>query len=249
MNKLNTLFSDKKKLLSIYFTAGFPELNSTAKILNELDNAGVDMIEIGIPFSDPLADGPVIQDSSERAIANGMNVSFLFEQLKNVNTKAPLILMGYFNSVMQFGVEKFCKQSKSVGVSGLIIPDLPIEVYLKEYKHVFQKYDLKNIFLISPQTSNERIKLIDKHSDAFIYAVSSSSTTGTKNGVNADKEKYFSRIKKMNLKNPVMIGFGISEKQSFNKACNYASGAIIGTAFIQSLKTKTHVTEFIKTIR
>ena len=253
MNNLNKLFQEKKKnILSIYFTAGFPKLNDTALTLDELQKSGVDMIEIGIPFSDPLADGPTIQHSSEVALMNGMNLKLLFEQLSKSeikNSKSAILLMGYLNPVLQFGVDEFCKKANEVGISGIIIPDLPMDEYLSEYKKIFDKYNLKNIFLITPQTSEERIRMIDKHSEGFIYMVSSASTTGVKGGIDSVQEKYFSRIKKMNLKNPLMIGFGISDNKSFSKACEYANGAIIGSAFIKAQENKTNINEFIKSIR
>src|ERR1051326_9060819 len=173
MNKLDLIFKEKKNLLSIYFTAGFPKLEDTNKILSELDNSGADMIEIGIPFSDPVADGPIIQHSSEVALKNGMNLKLLFSQLQIANCKLPILLMGYLNPVLQFGIENFCRKANEVGISGVILPDLPMEEYLSEYKNIFEKYNLKNIFLITPQTSEKRIRMIDKYSDGFIYAVSS----------------------------------------------------------------------------
>ncbi|CAN5363263.1 tryptophan synthase subunit alpha [soil metagenome] len=255
MNRINKLFLEKQKdILSVYFTAGFPNLNDTVAIINELENSGVDMIEIGMPFSDPLADGPTIQRSSEIALENGMTIKLLFEQIKNIrinppsNTNAiasplsrgnsseiPLILMGYLNPVLQYGVEQFCKDAASLGISGVILPDLPLQEYLDEYKSIFEKYNLKNIFLITPQTSDERIRLIDEHSDGFIYMVSSASTTGTKSEIGVEQEKYFKRIQTMKLKNPIVIGFGISDKKTFSKACEYANGAIIGSAFIKTI--------------
>lgn len=239
MNKLDQIFRDKKNILSIYFTAGFPGQNDTIKILSELESSGVDLIEIGIPFSDPLADGPIIQHASETALKKGMTLKLLFDQLKShvssPKFQVPKILMGYLNPVLQFGVEEFCRNANECGISGVILPDLPMDEYLNEYKITFERYNLKNIFLITPQTSERRIRMIDKHSDGFIYAVSSASTTGTKMGIDAEKEKFFQRIKKLNLRNPVMIGFGISDRQSFSLACKYANGAIIGSAFIRML--------------
>lgn len=259
MNKINKLFKEKSRVISIYFTAGFPNLDDTVSILNELENAGVDIIEIGIPFSDPLADGPVIQHSSEAALKNGMTLKLLFEQLEKYRVpgnkyqdKASLILMGYLNPVLQFGVEDFCRKANECGISGIILPDLPVDEYLSVYKKTFDKYDLKNIFLITPQTSENRIKFIDEHADGFIYMVSSSSTTGTVNGIDIEKENYFKRIAGMKLKNPLMIGFGISDKKSFDKACEYAHGAIIGSAFIKQLQMtdyKLQIREFISKIK
>ena len=236
MNRINKLFQDKREnILSIYFTAGFPKLNDTITIINELEQNGVDMIEIGMPFSDPLADGPTIQRSSEIALENGMTIKLLFEQLKSLNSTVPLVLMGYLNPVLQYGVEQFCKDASALGISGVIIPDLPLQEYLDEYKSIFEKYSLKNIFLITPQTSEARIRLIDECSDGFIYMVSSASTTGAKNEIGVEQEKYFKRISEMKLKNPIVIGFGIHNHQTFSKACEYANGAIIGSAFVKAI--------------
>ncbi len=249
MNRINKLFQEKKNnILSIYFTAGFPKLDDTNVILNELSAAGADMIEIGIPFSDPLADGPTIQHSSEVALKNGMTLKLLFEQLSTANCQLPTLLMGYLNPVLQFGVENFCKKAKELGISGVILPDLPMDEYLKDYKSIFDKYNLKNIFLITPQTSGKRIRYIDDNSDGFIYMVSSSSTTGVKEGIDTDKEKYFKRIKEMNLKNPIVVGFGIGNKKSFQKACEYANGAIIGSAFIKHLESGGKPGKFVEQI-
>jgi tryptophan synthase alpha chain len=243
MNRINKLFQEKKNnIFSIYFTSGFPKLNDTITIINELENNGVDMIEIGMPFSDPLADGPTIQGSSEIALENGMSIKLLFEQLRESNiknSKSAMILMGYLNPVMQYGIENFCKDAAALGIDGVIIPDLPMQEYVDEYKSIFEKFNLKNIFLITPQTSEERIRFIDSHSDGFIYMVSSSSTTGAKNGVEAGQEDYFKRIQSMKLKNPTMIGFGISDNTSFTNACKFANGAIIGSAFIKSIEKST----------
>jgi tryptophan synthase alpha chain len=253
-NPIKELFrSREKNILSIYFTAGFPEINDTLTILDELQKSGADMIEIGMPFSDPLADGSTIQHSSEKALKNGMTLKFLFKQLEKRRThnqyaKVPLVFMGYLNPVLQFGVEEFCRKANQVGISVTILPDLPFEEYLSGYKPVFEKYNLKNIFLITPQTSEKRIRMIDKNSDGFIYAVSSASTTGTKLGMNEEKKKFFQCIKKMKLKNPVMIGFGVSDKESFDKACEYANGAIIGSAFIKALGEGVNISDFIKTV-
>jgi len=240
-NRIVQLFKKKNRnVLSIYFTAGFPALNDTVQLLQLLQAAGVDMIEIGMPFSDPLADGPVIQHSSEEALKNGMTLKVLFEQLKDIRKtiNIPLILMGYLNPVMQFGVDNFCKVAAEIGIDGVILPDLPMQEYLNEYKSVFEKNNLLNIFLITPQTTEKRIRFIDEHSNGFVYMVSSSSTTGNSSRVDAGKEAYFLRIKNMKLKNPTMIGFGISDKKSFINACEYANGAIIGSAFINALQEK-----------
>jgi len=242
MNSIQKLFSDKKKnILSIYFTAGFPELNDTGNILQLLQENGADMIEIGMPYSDPLADGPVIQNSSMHALHNGMNIETLFNQLNDFQKElisqkdVPLILMGYLNPVLQYGFEKFCSDAQKCGISGIILPDLPIDEYEKEYKDILQKNELDFIFLITPETSEERIRKIDSLSKGFIYAVSSSSITGSDKSISA-QESYFERIKNMNLKNKIMIGFGIKDHQTFAKACEYASGAIIGTAYIKAIE-------------
>jgi tryptophan synthase alpha chain len=252
-NRINKLFEEKKNILSIYFTAGFPKLDDTSIIIDQLKKSGVDMIEIGIPFSDPLADGPIIQHSSENALINGMSLKLLFKQLSTISCQLPTFLMGYLNPVLQFGMENFCKRASEVGVDGVILPDLPIDEYLAEYKPVFEKYNLKNIFLITPQTTEKRIRYIDEHSDGFIYMVSSSSTTGTKTGTDNEKVKYFERIKSMELKNPLMVGFGISDKSGFLEACKYASGAIIGSAFVSSIANgkdlKADINNFIKSIK
>lgn len=239
MNKINKLFGEKKNnVFSVYFTAGFPALNDTPIIMQQLEKNGVDMIEIGMPFSDPLADGPTIQGSSEVALENGMSINLLFEQLSKIdikNAKPAMVLMGYLNPVMQYGIENFCKKASELGIDGVIIPDLPMQEYLDEYKSIFDKYKLKNIFLITPQTSDARIRFIDEHSDGFIYMVSSASTTGAKQGVQEGQQQYFKHIQDMKLKNPTMIGFGISDNTSFINACKYANGAIIGSAFITAV--------------
>lgn len=240
-NRINQLFQDKKKnILSVYFTAGYPKLEDTVPIISELEKNGVDLIEIGMPFSDPVADGPVIQNSSKLALGNGMSVALLFEQLARIrdHVKIPLILMGYLNPVMQFGVEQFCVRCREVGIDGLIIPDLPLSVYEDEFKEIFEQYGLHNILLITPQTSEERIRQIDKASNGFIYMVSSSSTTGVKSKVSDFHQEYFERVKQSNLKNRRLIGFGISNKETFDNACKYAEGAIIGSAFVNALDQK-----------
>ncbi len=241
MNSIQKIFSQKENdILSIYFTAGFPELNDTGKILRALKKNGADMIEIGMPYSDPLADGPVIQNSSMKALQNGMTIKTLFGQLnclqENVSSdaSAPLILMGYLNPVLQYGFEKFCIDARNSGISGIILPDLPINEFEKEYKAILEENNLSFIFLITPETSEERIRKIDSISNGFIYAVSSSSITGKDTNINAQKN-YFERIKSMNLKNKVLIGFGIRNHQSYTEACKYADGAIIGTAYIDAI--------------
>ena len=237
MNRIQNKFKEDHKLLSIYFTAGYPELNDTAAILKALEESGVDIVEIGLPFSDPLADGPTIQASSTQALQNGMTTSNLFDQLETIRTTVsiPLLIMGYFNPILQFGVEAFCKRCREVGVDGLIIPDLPVDVYHEEYKAVFEEYGLVNVFLITPQTSDERIRYIDSISNGFIYVVSSASTTGAKSGFGAQQMSYFERIKDLELKNPQLVGFGISNRETFQQATKYARGAIIGSAFIKHL--------------
>lgn len=237
MNRINKTLEQNKKLLSIYFTAGYPKLDDTVSIIQELEQNGVDMIEIGLPFSDPLADGPTIQESSTHAIENGMTTSLLFEQLANIreSVKVPLIIMGYFNPMMQFGMEKFCQKCAEVGIDGLIIPDLPLYVYENEYKTIFEKHGLKNVFLITPQTSNERITQIDAISDSFIYMVSSAAVTGSQSGFGNEQLDYFKRIADLNLKNPQIVGFGIKDKETIDQATANQKGAIIGSAFIKYL--------------
>jgi len=241
------------KLLSIYFTAGYPRLNDTVQIIQDLEKSGVDMIEIGLPFSDPLADGPTIQDSSAAALKNGMTTEKLFEQLKDIRKSVaiPLIVMGYFNPMLQYGVEAFCKKCSEIGIDGIIMPDLPLDVYQTEYETLFKKYGLINVFLITPQTSDERIRQIDEASDGFIYMVSSASVTGSKSGFGNEQITYFERIAKMNLKNPQVVGFGIKDSETFQKATKTAKGAIIGSAFIKHLTAKgvASIGDFIKAIR
>ena len=241
MNRLNQLFSVRKEnLLSIYYTAGFPELNATVGIAEALEKAGADFLEIGFPYSDPVADGPTIQHSSQTALENGMNLNLLFEQLQTLRQKVtiPVLLMGYFNPVVQYGVEKFCKKAVEVGADGVIIPDLPMYEYENLYRKYFLENNLSNIFLVTPHTSEERIRKIDGLSQSFIYLLSSSSITGKNLEVSEDVERYFERIKNMQLKNPAVIGFGISGNAAFAKACAYANGAIIGSAFVKLLASE-----------
>lgn len=248
MNRINKLFKEKgNNILSVYFTAGYPNLNDTVEIIKQLSSKGVDLIEIGVPFSDPLADGPVIQHSSQVALKNGMSVKLLFEQLKDIRkvTDIPLVLMGYVNPIIHFGFENFCQKAQEVGIDGFIIPDLPMLEYQKEFKPVSDKYGIENVFLITPETSAERIRIVDENTNAFIYMVSSASTTGVQKSFEGAKEEYFNRIKSMNLKNPAMIGFGISNKQTFESACKYSSGAIIGSAFIKSLDETSSVSDAV----
>ena len=253
MNRIDKKLKEERKLLSIYFTAGFPNLNDTADIIIKLQESGVDMIEIGLPFSDPLADGPTIQDSSMSAIKNGMTTEMLFNQLKDIRDKVsiPLIIMGYFNPILQYGVEEFCKKCNEVGIDGLIIPDLPIDYYVENYKSIFENNMLYNMFLIAPQTSDERIRKIDSISKGFIYMVSSSSITGSKNSFSSEQINYFERIEKMDLNTPRIIGFGVGNKETFNATVDYSKGAIIGSAFIKNLHENgiDSIDSFIKSIR
>jgi len=255
MNRLNNLFNTKKdNLLSIYFTAGYPELNTTVDIAEALEKAGVDFLEIGFPYSDPVADGPVIQHSSEVALQNGMTLNVLFEQLKDLRKRVsiPIMLMGYFNPVVQYGVERFCKKAAGVGVDGLIVPDLPIYEYEMLYSDIFKRNNLSNIFMVTPQTSEDRIRKIDALSNSFIYLLSSSSITGTALQLSVNIEDYYKRIKAMNLNNPAIIGFGITDQKSFDKACEYASGAIVGTKFVKLLGEEDYlekIQEFVSSIR
>lgn len=239
MNRINKLFNDraKKDLLSVYFCAGYPTLNSTVEIITELERQGIDMIEVGIPFSDPMADGPVIQNAATQALRNGMTLRLLFQQLQDVrhHIHLPLVLMGYLNPIMQYGFENFCRSCVECGIDGVIIPDLPYRDYMEHYRIISERYNIKVIMLITPETSEERIRLIDEHTDGFIYMVSSAATTGTQKDFNKEKLDYFQRIQSMNLQNPRMIGFGISNKQTFQSACKYAAGAIIGSKFVTLL--------------
>ncbi|GHN02968.1 tryptophan synthase alpha chain [Cytophagales bacterium WSM2-2] len=240
MNRITELFNKKNKnILSVFYTAGFPGLNDTPSIARGLEKAGADVIEIGIPFSDPVADGPVIQDSNKIALDNGMNLKLLLQQVGELRkeVKVPVILMGYLNPVLQYGIENFCRDAVKSGVDGVILPDLPLQEFENEYKELFLKHDLKNIFLISPTTSTERIYQIDRASEGFIYAVSASSTTGAKGNFTEDQVAYFKKLQSLKLKNPLLIGFGISSRETFAKACEFGSGAIIGSAFIQLLKS------------
>ncbi|WP_457617198.1 tryptophan synthase subunit alpha [Lutibacter sp.] len=253
MNRINEKLQASKKLLSIYFTAGFPSLNDTVSVIEALEASGVDFVEIGLPFSDPLADGPTIQASSTKALKNGMTTAILFEQLKDIRKKVaiPLIIMGYFNPIMQYGVTKFCKKCAEIGIDGLIIPDLPVQEYHSEYKAIFEKYGLINVFLITPQTSEKRIRFIDEISNGFIYMVSSASVTGAKNTFGNTQSSYFERIANLNLKSPQIVGFGISNSETFKQATTYAKGAIIGSAFVKHLDTfgVSGIASFVKKIR
>lgn len=241
MNRINQLFnSNKKELLSIYFCAGSPTLDGTVETIKSLESNGVNMIEIGIPFSDPMADGTVIQEAATQALRNGMSLKLLFEQLRDIRKEVniPLLFMGYLNPIMRYGFERFCKQCQLCGIDGVIIPDLPFKDYQEEYRAVAERYDVKVIMLITPETSEERIRKIDQNTDGFIYMVSSAATTGAQNDFDTQKQSYFKRIKEMNLKNPLMVGFGISNKSTFEAACKHTSGAIIGSKFVTLLKEK-----------
>lgn len=238
MNRINQLFSTRQKdILSIYFCAGFPTLDGTVNTIKALEKKGINMIEIGIPFSDPMADGPVIQHAATRALKNGMTLNLLFDQLKDIRKEVqiPLVLMGYLNPIMQYGFENFCRTCRETGIDGVIVPDLPFKDYMEEYRPIAEKHNVKVIMLITPETSEERIRLIDEHTDGFIYMVSSAAITGAQSDFNAQKQAYFQRIADMNLRNPRMIGFGISNKQTFEAASAHAAGAIIGSKFVTLL--------------
>ncbi len=253
MNRIQASLAQNKKLLSIYFTAGFPAIDDTVSILEQLQEAGVDMIELGLPFSDPLADGPTIQESSTKALHNGMTTDKLFDQLQGIRKTidVPLIVMGYLNPMMQFGVERFCKRCQEVGIDGLIIPDLPVDVYHEKYQKLFQQYGLLNMFLITPQTPDDRIDYIDKVSEGFIYMVSSAATTGAQGSFGNEQEQYFKRIGAMNLKSKLLVGFGISNRETYDAAVAHSQGAIIGSAFIKHLEKNgsNSVKKFIEQIR
>jgi tryptophan synthase alpha chain len=241
MNRITHLFETKKKnILSVYFTAGYPQREDTAELLKVLQAKGIDMVEVGIPFSDPMADGPVIQEASNRALRNGMTLRLLFEQLESIRSEVhiPVLLMGYLNPVMQFGFEAFCRRCSEAGIDGVIIPDLPFADYMAGYKQVAEKYDIKMVMLITPETSEERIRLIDEHTGGFIYMVSSAATTGAQQSFDEQKQAYFQRINGMNLRNPRLVGFGVSNKATYVAAAAHSSGAIIGSKFIQLLNTE-----------
>ncbi|PIX15542.1 MAG: tryptophan synthase subunit alpha [Flavobacteriaceae bacterium CG_4_8_14_3_um_filter_31_8] len=254
MNSIKNIFQTKNsQVLSIYFTAVFPNLEDTKSVIQELEKAGVDFIEVGLPYSDPLADGPTIQNSSQKALQNGINLDIVFEQLmtiKNTN-KTPLVLMGYLNQMLKYGEDKFCQKVVDCGIDTLILPDLPMVEYENHYKQLFEKYGIKNVFLITPQTTDDRIKKIDDFSESFIYMVASSSITGAKGEISQQQIDYFQRIKSMNLKSKLVIGFGISDSSTFSKACEYANGAIIGSAFINFIEENgvDKIGQFINKIR
>jgi tryptophan synthase alpha chain len=255
MNRIDQLFQNKKeRVLSIYFTAGFPQLEDTLTIMQAIESAGADIIEVGVPYSDPIADGPTIQDSNQIALDNGMSLKKLFDQLKDMrqSVSLPVVLMGYLNPIIQYGMEAFCKKCQEIGVDGLILPDLPMQQYLDEFKEVFDRYDLCNTFLISPQTSEKRIQEIDSHSNGFIYMVSAHSITGARTGISEEQVAYFKRVEAMNLQNPRLIGFGISDSDTFSTASKYGNGAIIGSAFIKKIKEsqdlKSDIESYIQSV-
>ena len=253
MNSIKNIFQQKDtNLLSIYFTCGYPKLEDTTKVISALEKSGVDFIEVGLPYSDPLADGPTIQDSSQKALENGVNLDIIFKQLMSIKetNKTPLVLMGYLNQMLKYGEDKFCQKAVACGIDTLILPDLPMIEFENHYKDLFEKYGLTNVFLITPHTSDERIKKIDSYTKAFIYVVASASITGAKGVISNNQIAYFERIKAMNLRNKLIVGFGISDKSTFNTACKYANGAIIGSAFIKNLGKNAidEINDFIKPI-
>ena len=248
MNRLQELFQRKQNnVLNVYCTAGFPQFDSTLPVMKALQDNGADIIELGMPYSDPLADGPVIQSSGSKALQNGMTIEKLFAQLQDCRKEiyVPIILMGYMNPVLQYGFERFCKHAAAIPIDGLILPDLPEHEFETEYGAIIHRYGLDFIFLVTPETSEERLKKLDELSTGFLYAVSSSSTTGNKKDFN-EVEKYLQRLKNMNLKNPVLVGFGVKDKQSFESACKHTSGAIIGTAFIKAIESADDITQSTK---
>lgn len=253
-NRITHLFEKRKeKLLNVYFTAGFPALDDTVRIAKALEEAGADLLEIGIPYSDPIADGPTIQESSTQAIENGMSIQVLFDQLAALRTQVqiPVLLMGYLNPMIQYGVKQFCQKCQEVGVDGLILPDLPMHEYEEVYAETFEASGIQNVFLVTPQTATSRIRTIDANSDGFIYLVSSASVTGAKTGISEEQTAYFKRINAMELQSPTLIGFGISNKETFETACQYSRGAIIGSAFIKQLADDASdeaIHHFVKTI-
>ena len=255
MNKTAQYITSKKDSLSVYFTAEYPKKNSTKEVILALQNAGADLVEVGIPFSDPLADGPVIQKSSTQALENGFTLEQLFSDLEDIKNevKIPLVLMGYFNTLLAYGVENFLKKCKSLNIDSVIFPDLPAVVYEKDYQKLFKKYGVSLVFLITPQTSKERIEMINNLSEAFIYIVADNSITGNKGELSTAQMDYFKRMKAYDFKVPLMIGFGISDHNSYKNACEYAHGVIIGSAFIQAIKDSNNIQEsvqqFVKSIK
>lgn len=254
-NRIETLFAERTEILSVFYTAGFPKRDDTVPIAIYLEKAGVDLIEIGIPFSDPIADGPVIQDSNKIALSNGMTVGKLLEQVREIrkSVELPIILMGYINPLLQYGMKKFCEEAAMSGVDGVILPDLPMDEFEAEYKTLFHLHGLSNIFLISPTTSVERIRKIDEATRGFIYAVSASSTTGAKGDFNSEQKLYFKRLQNMKLRNPFLVGFGITNSQNFSEVCQYGAGAIVGSAFISMMKDsidfKKDILHFVKALK
>ncbi len=254
MNSIQQIFNQKKNnLLSIFFTAGFPKLEDTSKIIAELSKSGVDFIEVGLPYSDPLADGPTIQHSSSIALQNGMNLDVVFQQLETIKASntTPLVLMGYVNQIIKYGEDNFCKKVKNCGIDTIIIPDLPMVEYENHYQQLFEKYEITNVFLITPHTSDERIRKIDSLTNAFIYVVASASITGAKGEVSSAQIAYFKRIQAMNLQSKLIVGFGISDYKTFTTACEYANGAIIGSAFIKALEENgvVGINNFVKSVK
>ena len=252
MNRIDQLFQQKKEnILSVYFTAGYPQLDDTIRVMQALEKEGVEMLEIGVPFSDPMADGPVIQASGTQALLNGMSVKTLFSQLEDVRTTVtiPLILMGYLNPILQFGFEAYCQRAASCGIDGLIIPDLPFAEYLENYKPIADRHGLHMIMLITPETSEERIRLIDDQTSGFIYMVSSASVTGARKSFGEQNLSYFKRVNAMGLKNPRLIGFGVSNREAFEAACEAAAGGIIGSRFISLLESESSVEAAAKKLR
>jgi tryptophan synthase alpha chain len=238
MNLIQELFQKKdKNLLSIYFTCGYPKLDDTTKVISRLEESGVDFIEVGLPYSDPLADGPTIQESSQKALENGINLDIIFEQLKTIKgtNKTPLVAMGYLNQLLKYGEDKFCQACVACGIDTVILPDLPMVEFENHYQQLFEKYGITNVFLITPHTSEDRIRKIDSYSKAFIYVVASASITGAKGEISDSQIEYFERIKGMNLQSKLIIGFGISDKATFDTACTYSNGAIVGSAFIKHI--------------
>ncbi|MEJ6675169.1 MAG: tryptophan synthase alpha chain [Polaribacter sp.] len=253
MNLIQELFQKKdKKLLSIYFTCGYPKLDDTTKVISALEESGVDFIEVGLPYSDPLADGPTIQESSQKALENGINLDIIFEQLKTIKgtNKTPLVAMGYLNQLLKYGEDKFCEACVACGIDTVILPDLPMVEFENHYQQLFEKYGITNVFLITPHTSEDRIRKIDSYSKAFIYVVASASITGAKGEISDSQIEYFERIKGMNLQSKLVIGFGISDKATFDTACTYSNGAIVGSAFIKHIGTNgvDEIDNFIKPI-
>ena len=248
MSRVAELFKKKKeRILNVYCTAGYPQLNDTVKVMKALQEGGADLIELGMPYSDPLADGPTIQASGAQALNNGMSISKLFEQLETFRSeiKVPVVLMGYLNPLLQYGFEKFCANAEEVEIDGLIIPDIPMYEFETQYKTIIDKYHLDFIFLVTPETSEERVKKLDKLSSGFLYAVSSSSVTGSDKNF-MEVERYLQRLKKMNLQNPVLVGFGIKDRSTFNTACKYANGAIIGSAYIKAIESSNNIEKTTK---